>query len=79
MAIDRPVGGMAVLVAPDGATAERLAAGRVAIAGGALPLVLAAPAAFSALLRRWAEPVWVEEAVTGLARRDPEASAADRA
>lgn len=78
VAIDRPVGGMAVLVAPDGATAERLAAGRVAIAGGALPLVLATPAAFSALLRRWAEPVWVEEAVTGLARRDPAASAADR-
>ncbi|MCZ8315936.1 glycosyltransferase [Phreatobacter sp.] len=78
VAIDRSVGGMAVLVAPDGATAERLAAGRVAIAGGALPLVLATEAAFSALLRRWAEAVWVEEAVTHLARGDPAASAGDR-
>lgn len=77
VAIDRPAGGMAVLVAPDGAMAERLAAGRARIAGGALPLVLATPAAFSALLRRWAAAEWVDAAVSGLIRSDPEASAAD--
>jgi len=78
VAIDRPVGGMAILVAPDGAMAERLAAGRVGVAGGALPLMLMTEAAFSALLRRWADEVWVADAVTGLARSDPAASAGDR-
>jgi cellulose synthase/poly-beta-1,6-N-acetylglucosamine synthase-like glycosyltransferase len=77
VAIDRPVGGMAVLVAPDGAMAERLATGRARIAGGALPLVLATPSAFSALLRRWAAAEWSDAAVSGLIRADPMASAAD--
>ncbi len=77
VAVDRPAGGMAVLVAPDGAMAERLAAGRARIAGGALPLVLATPSAFSALLRRWAEAEWVDAAVSGLIRSDPQASASD--
>jgi hypothetical protein len=76
--IVRPVGGMALLVAPGPAEAERLAAAGPARGRDGLPILVATPRAFGALVRHWARDAWAEEATSLLATRSPERSAADR-
>lgn len=78
VAVVRPVGGRALLIAPGPEEAERLAreAGRPRPDG--LPLLVTTPKVFSALVRNWAEEAWLGEAVSLLATREPERTAADQ-
>ncbi|MBY0363708.1 MAG: glycosyltransferase [Phreatobacter sp.] len=76
--VSRPVGGMALLIAPGPAEAERLAAGAGHAAVDGLPLLVATPRAFARLVRAWAEVPWVNEAVSTLAAEEPDLSASDR-
>jgi hypothetical protein len=73
----RPVGGRALIIAPGPAEAERLAAAGPARARDGLPVLVATPRAFQALLRDWARDAWADEAISLLATRQPECSASD--
>ena len=72
-------GGMkAVLLAPGAADAETIAANPQRLLNLGLPIIVGTPADLSDLVRRQCRREWVAEAVGGLARDRPEASANDR-
>ncbi|QCK85808.1 glycosyl transferase [Phreatobacter aquaticus] len=72
-------GGMkAVLLAPGAADAETIAANPQRLLSLGLPIIVGTPADLSDLVRRQCRREWVAEAVGGLARDRPEASANDR-
>lgn len=75
----RPVGGLAMLIAPGPEEAERLAARGRLFSREGLPLLVTTPEAFARLMRSWAEDAWVAGAVSTLAIRAPNRSASDRA
>lgn len=79
IAVDLPGHGMAILVAPRPAEAEAMAARRHRVRPGPWPIFVTTPEAFAGLIRAWAEEPWADQAVNGLARAHPEASAHDRA
>lgn len=68
----------AFLIAAEPADAERLAAAPERIGAYGLPVFVATPAGFEALIRRQFQAAWADEAIHGLKRRSPEASADDR-
>lgn len=76
--IVHPVMGKAILMAPDPAEAERLAADGRRPTPGSLPVLVTTPQAFARLIRAWAEEAWVDATVTRLEREQPHMSAADR-
>jgi hypothetical protein len=75
--VDRAVGGKAILLAPSPADTEALAQDPARAAVGHWPLLVTTPVRFEALIRAWAEPHWVDEAVNRLADEEPERSAGD--
>jgi hypothetical protein len=77
VAVDRRVGGRALLIAPGPDAAERIAGDPRSVAAGGLPILVTTPEAFSRLVRQWAEAHWIDEAVTRLAREEPDRSASD--
>lgn len=76
--IVHPVVGKAILMAPDPAEAERLAADGPRPSPGSLPVLVTTPQAFARLVRTWAEDAWYEATVPRLEREQPAMSAADR-
>lgn len=76
--IVHPVMGKAILMAPDPAEAERLAADGPRPSPGSLPVLVTTPQAFARLVRTWAEDAWYEATVPRLEREQPAMSAADR-
>jgi hypothetical protein len=75
--IDRAVGGRALLIAPRPEDAERIAADPRRVAVGSLPVLVTTPEAFSELIRQWAGQYWIDDAIEGLLREDPDRSASD--
>lgn len=76
--IVRPVIGKAILLAPEPAEAERLAASGQRPSTGSLPVLVTTPQAFARLVRTWATDAWYEATVPRLEREQPVMSAADR-
>lgn len=74
----RAVGGLAYCLSARPADAEGLASGGHRLAGHGLPLVVMPETAFEAMIRRWAEPHWLADALGLLKDEEPGRSAADR-